>query len=202
MKPQGLPGQRTLRDGSVVTIRIQEPTDAEALLEFYRALPEADRQYLDEDVTTPEWISRFIQRSDFATRFPIVAEAGGRIVGHAWLIRTPHGWMSHVGQLRFAVARDQQRKGLGSALVREILHIAEELGLDMMTARVLEDQVNVLRTFEKLGFKREAVLHGCVRDIQGQRRNLVLLGNDISQIWQAMEALVSDAPPTREMLGG
>ena len=202
MKSQGLPGQRTLRDGTVITIRAQETTDATALLEFYRALPEEDRQYLDEDVATPQWISRFIERSDFNTRYPIVAELGGRIIGHAWLIRTPHGWMSHVGQLRFAVARDQQRKGLGWALVREILHIAETVGLELMTARVLEDQVSVLRTFETLGFKREAVLRGYVRDVQGHRRDLVILGNDISQIWQAMELLVSDAPPTREMLGG
>lgn len=196
MKSQGLPCQRTLRDGTAVTIRRQETTDAKALLEFYRDLPEEDRQYLDDDVTTPEWISRFIQKTDFHTRYPIVAEVAGRIIGHAWLIRTPQGWMSHVGQLRFAVARDQQRKGVGSTLVREILHIAETLGLDMMTARVLEDQVNVLRTFEKLGFKREAVLQGYVRDVQGHRRNLVILGNDISRIWDAMELLVADMPPT------
>lgn len=195
MKIQGLPVQKTLRDGTPITIRLQETTDAKALLDFYRALPDEDRQYLDDDVATPEWISRFIQRADFNTRYPIVAEAAGRIIGHAWLIRTPQGWMAHVGQLRFAVARDQQRKGLGSALVREILHIAENVGLDMMTARVLEDQLSVLRTLEKLGFKREAVLHGYVRDIQGHRRNLVILGNDISQIWQAMEMLVADAPP-------
>jgi L-amino acid N-acyltransferase YncA len=196
MKSQGLPAQRTLRDGTIVTIRLQTAADARALLDFYRALPEEDRQYLDDDVTTAEWINRFIQGSNFKTRYPLVAEAGGRMIGHAWLLRTLHGWMSHVGQLRCAVASDQQRKGLGSALVREILHIAEDVGLDMMTARVLEDQVNALRTLEKLGFKREAVLHGYVRDIQGHRRNLVILGNDISQIWQAMEILVADTPPT------
>ncbi len=198
MKSQGLPCQHTLRDGMAVTIRLQETTDAKALLDFYCALPEEDRQYLDDDVATPEWIRRFIQRTDFKTRYPIVAEAAGRIIGHAWLIRTQQGWMSHVGQLRFAVARDQQRKGLGLALVREILHIAENIGLDIMTARVLEDQVGVLCICEKLGFKREAVLQGYARDVQGHRRNLVILGNDISRIWDAMEMLVADMPPTRE----
>lgn len=199
MKPP--PSQKTLRDGTVITIRAQEATDARALFDFYRQLPDEDLQYLDDDVTAPQWIERFMQRSDFVTRFPIVAECKGRIIGHAWLIRTEHGWMSHVGQLRFTVARDQQRKGLGTILVQEILHIAEGVGLEIMTARIMENQAGVLRTFEKLGFKREAVLRNIVRDRAGRRQNMVIMGNDISEIWNAMEQLVADLPPTREMLG-
>lgn len=202
MKPRGLPHQKLLRDGSTATIRVQQTTDAKALLDFYRALPEQDRIFLDDDVTSADWIDRFIHRSDFQKVYPIVAEAGGAIQGHAWLIRAHHGWLSHVGQLRLAVARDYQRRGLGSALVKDILCLAVDLGLEMMTARVMENQAGALKMFERLGFIREATLKGMVKDVNGRRRNMIILGNDISQIWRAMELLVADIPPTREMLQG
>ena len=48
----------------------------------------------------------------------------------------------------------------------------------------------------------EATLRGHVRDARGRSRNLVLMGNDIAQIWLSMEHLVSDTPPTRELLSG
>ena len=42
---------------------------------------------------------------------------------------------------------------------------------------------------------QEAVLRGHVKDIRGARRDLLILANDVSHIWAAMEALVADTPP-------
>ncbi len=202
MKPEGYPKTRTLKDGSHVTIRLQVPDDALALHAFYKALPEDDRMFLDDDVTRPEWVVRFVARSDFESIYPLVAEQEGAIVGHAWLARTRYGWMKHVGQLRLAVARDCQRKGLGSELSREILRIAINIGLEKMTVRCMDTQASAIRAFQRVGFQTEATLRGHVRDACGRARNLVLMGNDIAQIWLAMEHLVADIPPTREVLQG
>ena len=70
------------------------------------------------------------------------------------------------------------------------------------TVRVMETQPAAIRAFQRIGFQIEATLRGHVRDANGRSRNLVLMGNDIAQIWLAMENLVSDLPPTRELLGG
>lgn len=202
MKPVGFPKQITLKNGDSVTIRLQEHHDAEALLAFYRSLPEEDRIFLDDDCTTRAWADRFIHRSDFDKVIPLVAEARGKILAHAWLIRTHYGWMAHVGQLRLAVARSCQRLGLGSFMVRELLLIATDLGLEKMTVRMMDNQHGAIRAFEKIGFRKNAEFPHIVKDTLGRPRNLVIMANDISQIWRAMETLVSDAPHSREVLAG
>jgi L-amino acid N-acyltransferase YncA len=195
MKPTGFPKNITLKNGDTATIRLQEVHDAEALLAFYRSLPEEDRIFLDDDCTTRAWVDRFIRRSDFDKIIPLVAEAGGKILGHAWLIRTHYGWMAHVGQLRLAIARSCQRHGLGSAMVRELIRIANELGLEKMTVRMMDNQHGAIRAFERIGFRKNAEFPGLIKDVLGRKRNLVIMANDISQIWNAMETLVADIPP-------
>jgi RimJ/RimL family protein N-acetyltransferase len=189
-----------LRSGEKIEIRPLVPRDAAALLAFYRELPEEDRQFLDDDVTQDDWVKRLMARVDYDTNVPLVAVHKEAIVGHATLIRTHFGWMSHVGQIRIAVARSFQHKGLGKALVRELMKIAVSFGLEKMTARMMDNQVGARRAFEKLGFKVEATFRGFVKDIHGRRRNMLLMANDVSHIWQAMDALVSDTPPTRDAL--
>ena len=202
MKLEGYPKNIALRDGTAVTVRLQSADDAISLHTFYLALPEEDRLFLDDDVTRPEWIVRFIARSDFDRIVPLVAEIGGKIVGHGWLTCAKFGWMKHVGQMRLVVARDFQRRGLGSALAREILRVAVNLGLEKMTARLMDNQATAIKAFERIGFRPISTLRGYVKDVNGRPRNLVIMGNDILQIWVAMDTLVSDMPPTREMLGG
>lgn len=189
----------TLRSGEKIVIRPLVPKDARALLTFYRALPEEDRLFLDDDVTRNEWVERFLNRVDYDTLVPLVAEYKGNIEGHATLIRTHYGWMSHVGQLRVAVSRSFQRKGVGTALIREIMKIAVGFGLEKMTARLMDNQVGARKAFERLGFKVEATFRRFVKDTTGRRRNMLVMANDVSHIWQAMDTLVSDMPTTREV---
>jgi RimJ/RimL family protein N-acetyltransferase len=51
------------------------------------------------------------------------------------------------------------------------------------------------KTFERLGFRKEAELARQVADIRGAKRNLLVYANDVSHIWTAMEALVEDFRP-------
>ena len=52
------PKDLTLRDGAVVTLEPMTESDAETVLEFFRGVPEADRFYMKEDVTSPHVIRR------------------------------------------------------------------------------------------------------------------------------------------------
>jgi RimJ/RimL family protein N-acetyltransferase len=76
-----------------------------------------------------------------------------------------------------------------------LVKLATDQGADKLIVEVVENQVAALRTFQKLGFQQEAVLRGHVKDIRGGRRDLLILANDVSHIWAAMEALVADTPP-------
>ncbi|MFI5167016.1 MAG: GNAT family N-acetyltransferase [Thermoanaerobaculales bacterium] len=196
MTVEGFPQHLTLRDGAEVVVRPLEAADANALLEFYRSLAEADRQFLTDDVTKPEWLERFLHRVAVGEVVSLIAEHQGNLIGEATLYRALHGWTSHVGELRVSTAPEFRRKGLGTVLAHEVVRVATSLGLEKLIVEMVENQVAARRTFAKLGFKEEAVLRGHVKDIHGVKHNLVVASNDVSHIWEAMEALVADFSPT------
>ncbi len=187
-----------LRDGTQVTIRPMELKDGPGVLEFYRALPEEDRLFLRDDVTRPEWLDRFVRQIDYNRMVPLVAEQGPKVVGNAALYRSLHGWSVHVGEIRVVVARSFQGKGLGTLLAHELARIAVDAGLEKLVASVVDNQAGAKRAFEKIGFRPEAVLKGHVKDIHGTKRDLVILANDVSHIWESMESLLQDFSPSLE----
>lgn len=182
----------TLRGGAQVVIRGLRPDDGPALLKFFLGLPREDRLYLRDDVTREGFLEEFVEKADFEAIIPLVAVKEGEIIGNATLYRTRHGWTVHVAQLRMAVAASFQRRGLGSELARQLVRIAMDLGVDKMVAQVADNQAGAKRAFEKLGFVREAVLKGHVKDINGKKRDLVILSNDVSHLWEAMASLSGD----------
>jgi L-amino acid N-acyltransferase YncA len=196
MKLEGFPQSLKLKDGNQVVVKPLEGGDAPALLEFYRTLPEEDRLYLRDDVTKPEWLERFVAHVKHNEVVSLIAERGGKVVGEASLYRALHGWTAHVGEIRVTVEPRLRRSGLGTALARDLVKVAIGLGVEKMIVQMVESQQSARRLFEKLGFRQEAVLRGHVKDIHGIKRDLLIASNDVSHLWEAMEALVSDFSPT------
>ena len=188
----------TLRGGTEAVIRSMHREDGPALHSLFKALPAEDRLYLRDDVTADDFMDRFLERSASGSMIPLVAVSDGQIVGNASLYRNQHGWTTHVGQIRMAVARSLQRKGLGTELARCIVKIAMQQGVDKLVAEVAENQAGAKKAFGRLGFMQEAVLKGHVKDIQGRKRDLCLFANDVSHIWEAMESLASEYEGTMD----
>jgi L-amino acid N-acyltransferase YncA len=180
VKLEGFPQTLTLKDKTQVLVKPVETGDAPAVLEFYRALPEEDRLYLRDDVTKPEWLERFIAHVKAGEVVSLIAAQGGKVVG----------------EIRVSVEPRLRRSGLGSALARDLVKVAVGLGVEKMIVQMVEGQKPARRLFDKLGFRQEAVLKGHVKDIHGIKRDLVIASNDVSHLWEAMEALVSDFSPT------
>jgi L-amino acid N-acyltransferase YncA len=183
------PEQVNLRDGSKVTLTPLQPADSGAVLAFYRCLSEEDRQFLRDDVTSDHWAACFLRRAESGESISLVARAGNQVVGEASLHRTLHGWTRHVGELRVAVAAGSRRQGLGTLLASSLVKIATELGIEKIIVQVVDHQVAARRTFEKLGFHKEAVLPHHVMDLAGAKGDLLILANDVSRIWAAMEVM-------------
>jgi L-amino acid N-acyltransferase YncA len=108
--------------------------------------------------------------------------------------RSTAGRSSHVGELRISVCRTHRRKHLGTELAKALVKVATDLGIEKIIVQVVENQVGARLTFEKLGFHKEATLPHHVMDLSGQKRDLLVLANDVNLIWAAMEAMVSDFP--------
>lgn len=198
MALDGFPKNVTTKHGLSLVVRPVRRGDETALLAFYRALPAEDRLFLKDDVTTESWAERFLQRIERGEAISLIAEQGGRVVAEATLNRPRHGWSTHVGELRVAVDRASRRKGAATTLAGLLLKVATDLGVEKLIVEVLENQVAARRVFETLGFEKEAILRGHVKDISGIRRDLLILANDVSHVWEAMEALVADTPPEAE----
>lgn len=195
MALNSLPRTIALHDGRNIELSLLEVADCLGLVEFYRTLPEQDRQVLKDDVTTKEWADRFLRKVATKEVVCLVAKDGGKVVGEGSLYRSLHGWMTHVGEIRLTTARSHRRQGLGLAMARTLVQIATDLGIEKIIVNMMENQLGTRRTFEKLGFQKEAVLPRHVKDISGIKRDLIVMANDVSQIWAAMETLVQDYSP-------
>ena len=185
-----------LKSGVEIVLRPMEKGDEESLLEFFKKLPEADRRFLRDDVTQRETIHGWVNNMDFREVLPIVAVTKeGEIVGDGTLHMNLHGWSKHVGEIRIVVAASFQRQGLGRLLAKELIQNAVNFGLDKVVAHVMDNQKGALNAFTNLGFIPEATLRKHVTDVNGLKRDLVILSNHVESLWHQMEEMVEDYYP-------
>jgi len=186
------PIKACLKNNTEVTIHPFEKADKENLLKFFRDLSEDDRLFLKEDVTKEEIIQRWIEELDYEKVFPLIAETKGKIIGNASIHFNKIGWSKHLAELRCVVARDFQKMGLGTLLMRELVLYAQEKGIEKIVAQMMDTQTGAQKAFQRIGFKKEAELTGFVSDLTGKKHNLIIMVNDVSELWKKMEDLLMD----------
>lgn len=170
-----------LKDGSEVVVRFMEQGDRDRLLEFFRGVPEEERKFLREDVTRPEAIETRVRAVERGRLVGLVAEAEGRIVGDATLQRRPTSWLQHVAEVHVVVDRGYRRVGLAYRLLYELFDLARERGIETLLAEMMSDQLAAINLFERLGFKREAIFRKLVKDLRGQKHDLVIMTRDLTK---------------------
>ncbi len=181
------PKKVTLKDDEIITLRLLNDTDLEILVSFFQSLPEKDRMYLRSDVMNRENIVRRFGKINYDQMYPVLALSKQAIIAIGTLFRAGFGWMRNLGEVRCVVSPPYQRKGLCSILVREIFLHAVTTDLYKLQAEIMEDQVSAVHAFQRMGFKKETVLHKHVTDIHGQRSNLVIMSLDIEELWCLLE---------------
>lgn len=173
-----------LAQGLKVVIRPMVPQDADALLDFFLRVPEEDRFYLKEDVTSPRVIQRWAQDLDYDRALPLLALVDGRIVADGTLHRRRAGARRHIGEVRIVVDPRFRGKGIGSAVLKELILVAREQDLERLVFELVEGvQEAAIKTAQSLGFVRLATLQGHVRDIHGKPHDLVILELPLGK-WQ------------------
>ncbi len=76
----GYPTVRLTQDGKEMTVRPLVPDDKQALIEFFSGMPEEERFYLKDDVTSSSVIDQWIERMDYSHVLPLVATMDGKFV--------------------------------------------------------------------------------------------------------------------------
>ena len=171
----GYPKTVRLQAGLAVTIRPMVKEDGDGLYAFFARVPREDRLFLRDDVSRRDVIDAWARELDYDKVLPLLAEVGGKIVGDATLHRRPGGWTSHVGKVRIVIDKDYRGKGLGTALLEELIAVAKEVGLELLVAEVMANQTAALATFRSLAFEKEAVLYNHVKDQAGKPHHLVVM---------------------------
>lgn len=144
----------TLRDGRSVAIRALKPEDRTAMLSaagrvsaqsLYRRFFGPKRGFTEKETD-------FFVNVDFVTHVALVAvvDEGGQatIIGAGRYIVAQPG----KAEVAFAIIDEYQGLGIGTALLRNLVLIAHESGLQQLVAEVLPENAPMLKLFRKCGF--------------------------------------------------
>jgi L-amino acid N-acyltransferase YncA len=170
------PKEISFRDGFATTVRPLEPGDADGLLDFFLSIPEEDRFFLKDDVTSPALIREWTQHLNFDRALPLVALDTGRIVSEGVLVRRRGSARSHMAEIRITVMPEWRNRGLGSAMMRELCDIAAGTELDAVLLEVVEEgESAAVEAAGAIGFVRLGRIEGGAHDQQGHLHDIVLL---------------------------
>lgn len=170
MEPSRYSQFETLRDGTRLEIRAQQPDDRAAMLEAFDRMSEQSRYtrfFAPKPGLSEKEIAHFMN-ADFVDHVALVAVAGDaegrRIVGAGRYIVSQPG----TAELAFAVDEAHQGKGIASILIRHLAAIARAAGLDGLHAEVLDANAPMLKVFAKSGLamttqRRQGVVHVALR---------------------------------------
>lgn len=171
-----------------VEIRPLAPSDEKALLAFARSQPAHDLLFLPRDISEPKVLKAWIRESEGGAMMSLVAVAGDEIVGCGAIASDPLSWSPHVGELRVLIGAQARGAGVGRKLTQRLFAMAVEAGLQRIVAQMTVDQTAAIAVFEGLGFRAEALLRGQVRDRNGKRHDIVILGHEVADVLARLEA--------------
>ncbi len=174
------PKHAKVKDGSPITFRPLEPTDEQEFHKFFVAVPDTERILFKHRVTDPAVIRDWCQHIDYGRILPLLAVTGeNKIVADASLHQTLGGWKRHIGRISIAVHPSMRGKGLGTILVRELIDIARNVGLEKLEAEFLGSQKAARYVFAEAGFHDMLVVPDYVKDMQAISHDYVLMGRNI-----------------------
>src|SRR6202049_3986140 len=179
--------RRVSTDGGEIEFRLMSRPDEPAVLAFAERLPTHDLLFLPRNISQPKgrsvWINE-IERGDITS---LLALKQGVVVGCGTLVRDPHSWSPHVGEIRMVVSQDVRGQGVGRTLSQETFALALGEGLEKLSVQMTVDQQAAIALFESPGLKAEALLHGHVRDVDGKKHDIVVLGHNVAHVPAQME---------------
>jgi RimJ/RimL family protein N-acetyltransferase len=185
--------RRISSDAGDFDIRLMTPEDRTDVLAFARALPVHDLLFLPRDISQPKVLGAWLAEIDHGAMTSLLAVSDDKVLGCGALVRDAWSWSPHVGELRVVVGADARGRGVGRALTQEIFALALATGLEKIIAQMTVDQQGAIAVFESLGFRAEALLRNQVRDRNGAKHDIVVLGHDVAQVGARMMAFGRDA---------
>ena len=139
-----------VKDGRTVHIRPITPDDLDGLLAMWSRLsPESIRLRFFAPRKMDREQMRYFTELDWTTRFAVVAEQAGRIIGVSRFDVLPEDPAS--AEFAVLVEDGQQGRGVGTALVRALMEPAADMGVTGFVADVLRENSRMLGVMRDAG---------------------------------------------------
>jgi acetyl coenzyme A synthetase (ADP forming)-like protein len=139
-----------LRDGRTLRLRPPGAADADAILDFFRALSDESvyRRFHGFPSVDERLVERFLD-PDWQERGSLVAELDGRIVAHGEWMRLRD---QEAAEVAFVVADELQGRGVGTRLLEQLAALAAPAGIHRFVAEVQSTNRPMLNVFSEAGF--------------------------------------------------
>ena len=174
--------------GGDVEVRFLKPGGEAALLAFAQRLTAHDLLFLRRDISQPKVVTAWMQATAADRIVTLLAFRGDAVVACATVVVDDLSWSRHVGELRVIVEASMRGQGLGQKLTQECFAVALEMGLEKLTAQMTVDQAGAISVFESLGFRPEALLRDQVKDRDGRKHDIVVLGHEVAKFAAQLHA--------------
>jgi ribosomal protein S18 acetylase RimI-like enzyme len=154
----------------MISVREATPSDASALLAHLKALvaePGINIPLRPEEVTTTldQEKALLADIAESANAIMLVAEAEGAIVGELSLRAiSPRRAVKHVATLGMSVSQAWRGKGVGSALMTDVIAWAPSAGIKRIELYVYARNAPAIALYEKFGFAIEGRRKGFIRE--------------------------------------
>ena len=140
-----------------ITIRKAEPADSEAIWKCYTA-PQVVRNTLQLPYRSLESVRDHLTKSAEGDHI-LVAVVNGEVVGVIGLHTSSRPRVNHRGEIGMMVRDDWRGKGVGAALMRAVIDLANKwLNLTRIELTVFTDNEAAIALYRKFGFEVEGTL--------------------------------------------
>lgn len=177
----------SLKGGKKVELRLMGGGDQARMLSFAHGLPADDLLFLRRNIAEPAAVQEWIDDIAAGQSLTVLAIDGEAIAGYGSLHLNPASWMRHLGEIRMLAGVPYRGGGLGRVLASEIYATAKLMGLRKLTAQMTLDQAGARTTFERLGFKPEALLTDWVMAGDGRTRDLLVMAYDLEGLTDTVD---------------
>ena len=160
-----------LKDGSTVKIHDASPKDLADIWRIFRSVTEEKKWIPVLFVGEGEFerLSWFSHHRSIGSII-LVAEIGGKVVGHCLVERDDWDAAAHVGNLGMMVSAEHRGKGVGDALISEAIIRAGEKGFEKICLSTFNTNLTAIRLYKKHKFeivgarKRQFKMEGEYKD--------------------------------------
>ena len=157
------------------TIRNADTKDIPALMGIMNHYRRHSNAIWTRDLCTAEDVHQWLREHSSPKRPALVAEEDGTLLGYATLsCFRPHGGYRFTAENSIYLLHGQEGRGIGTALMKELLLRGKKAGLRVVTAWIDGENAASVAFHTALGFETVGTMKG-VGVLDGAARDVVIL---------------------------